>query len=52
MKRWIEGLSRLEDAEGDMDEFAHHGADDDQGYLAGASEPKSTVVPAQSKITA
>jgi|APTNR8051073442_1049403.scaffolds.fasta_scaffold22261_1 DUF971 family protein len=29
MKRWIEGLSRLEDAESDMNEFAHHGADDD-----------------------
>jgi len=26
---WIERLSRLEDAEGDMNEFAHHGADDD-----------------------
>jgi hypothetical protein len=38
MKSWIEGLSRLEDAEGDMDEFAHHGADDDHGYLAGGSE--------------
>ena len=35
MKSWIEGLSRLEDAERDMDELAHHGADDDHGYLAG-----------------
>ena len=52
MKSWIKELPRLEDAERDMDEFAHHGADDDQGYLAGASEPKSTVVPAQSKMTA
>ena len=38
MKSWIEGLSRLEDAEGDLDEFAHHGADDDHGDLAGGGE--------------
>ena len=45
MKSWIEGLSRLEDAEGDMNEFAHHGADDDHGYLAGGGEaiPKGTA---------
>jgi len=38
MKSWFEGLSRLEDAEGDMNEFAHHGADDDHGGLAGGGE--------------
>jgi hypothetical protein len=38
MKSGIEGLSRLEDAKGDLDEFAHHGADDDHGYLAGGGE--------------
>lgn len=44
MKRWIEGLSRLEDTEDDMDEFAHHGADDDHGRLAGSGE----AIPASS----
>src|SRR5574338_59331 len=30
----IEGLSRFEDAVGDMDEFSHHGADDEHRRLA------------------
>lgn len=38
MKRRIEGLSRFEDAEYDMNELAHHGADDDHGRLADSSE--------------
>jgi hypothetical protein len=38
MKRWIEGFPRLENAEGDMNEFAHHGADEDHGCLAGGGE--------------
>jgi len=38
MKKRLEGLSRLEDAEGDLNEFAHHGTDDDHGGLAGGGE--------------
>ena len=38
MKSGLKGLSRLEDAEGDLDEFAHHGADDDHGDLASGGE--------------
>ncbi|MBK8751612.1 MAG: hypothetical protein IPL99_08150 [Candidatus Competibacteraceae bacterium] len=34
MKRWIEGLSRFEDAEDEVNELAHHGTDDDHGRLA------------------
>lgn len=35
---WIERFSRLEDAEGDVGEFTHHGADDELGRLAVGSE--------------
>ncbi len=37
MKRGIEGLSRFEDAEDDVNELAHPGADDDHGRLADSS---------------
>ena len=38
MKGWIERFSRLEDAESDVGEFTHHGADDELGRLALGSE--------------
>ena len=38
MQGGIEEFSGLEDAERDMDEFAHHGADDDHRDLAGGGE--------------
>lgn len=38
MKRRIEGLAGFDDAEGDMDELAHHGADDELGGFAVGGE--------------
>jgi hypothetical protein len=48
MKRWIEGLSRLEGAECNTDKFAHHGADDDHGHLAGECPPMAKMWIAES----
>jgi hypothetical protein len=38
MKCRIEGFSRFEDAEGDVEELAHHRADDELWRLAGGGE--------------
>jgi hypothetical protein len=35
MKSGVEGFSRFQDAEGDMDELAHYRADDELRRLAG-----------------
>ncbi len=45
MKCWIESLARLEDAEGDVDELAHHGADDELGWLALGGEALAEAPP-------
>ena len=45
MKRWIERCSRLKDAEGHVDELAHHGAEDDHGGLAGGGQTVSECAP-------
>jgi len=38
MKSRIEGFSRFQDAEGDMNELAHHSADNELRRLAGAGQ--------------
>ena len=39
MQSRIEGFARLEDAEGDMDELAHHCAENEHGRLACCGQP-------------
>ncbi len=41
MTRWIEGFSGFEDAEGEVYEFAHHGADDE--FSVKEPMPKTTA---------
>jgi hypothetical protein len=41
MKGWVAALIGFEDTEGDMDELAHHGAQDDHVYLAKGSQSVS-----------
>ena len=48
MKFGIEGLTRFEDAMGDIDQLAHHGADDDHGHLAGECPPMAKMWIAES----
>jgi len=49
MKRRIERLAGFEDAEGDLEELAHHGPDDRLGGLAGGGEALAEA-PAQAVL--
>ncbi len=40
VKRLVEGLSGLQYSVGDMDEFTHHGADDEHGRLSGLAQAR------------
>lgn len=40
MKGWVEGLSGLQYPVGDMDEFTHHGANDEHGRLSGLTQAR------------
>ena len=45
MQSRIERFSRLEDAEGDMNELSHHGADDEHGGFACSGQTQTEALP-------
>ena len=49
---WVEGLTGLEDPVGDMDELAHHGADDEhRGLASGGQALTEALTPGGARST-